>query len=385
MKARILATILVLMGMGLSEVTASAASATCLLRITCDSDSLPLTYDGVDALLRSSGVAADAVRAVPGIMEFWEDEPVSLEEFVFIRFKPAGMGKQPSGQLLLGQLTIDIEDYPVSGESVEQVLTGICRRLETLLREVGEQDRAQLEARLAAACEEVGQTQQRLAELRERRQQLCAAAGRTELSRKAIVEQVESWRSEQSEIQMNLAALKARQQTLSEQIAQASAQVRASVSDDSVAMELEKVVKLREREMDQAEALVEKGVSTEREAMQAAQSLAMARAQLAERRQHAAETAGGGLLAQLNQQLLTTSVESADLLGRAEYIAAQLKQIEQDNVLELADRYEGEVELQYDLARNTARDAAVHKERLEQQVRTFVPPTVTVLGGPAAE
>ena len=107
----------------------------------------------------------------------------------------------------------------------------------------------------------------------------------------------------------------------------------------------------------------------------------MARAQLAQHRQAVAKAAGGDLLAEFNRDLVKLSIETAEMEARREFLQRKLAKIKESNLLELADRFEREVSLQFALAQGGVQAATERLDVVRHQLSTFRPPTVTVIGG----
>lgn len=378
---------------GWSAATARAEDANCLVRITFDPSSLPLSYDTVEALAETSGVVRAAAREFEPAFRDLRDSGLEFSDIVTITFTPVGHEAKPGASpvaptrnVLLGRLCVGVErDVSLAEEIAEKLLARICARLEAILAETSEADRERLEQRLALAREEAERAAQRLTELQKLQQSLCTEAGQFDLVRELILDKIRSWEREQQSLDMKLAAHKARQKAVSEQLARVAREVTKTAAEDPVLAELEKVVKLREPATEHAKALAAKGAASQADVSQAEEILALARADVARQRQVASQAAGGKLLGELNQDLMTVAIDLAETEARLLFVRTQLTEIRSRKLLELADRYERDVAMQLPVAREAFQEAIERQQELEQQLRSYQPPSVTILGGTNAE
>ena len=389
-------------------------SASCLVRIS-SVGSLTLDDDTVGTLLNSTGVHNEAFREVLG------GRPTSrfgarIDRVLNVSFSRVGRVAGPtrvgagsrmsegmfgmpfaagptrvgggSGRAgpvfehtILGRIDVEIfEDsdmYPVA----EELLARICMRLSMAVRTMADPEREQLDREMAAADEGLERAERRLAELVRVRRDLWEAAAAADLPRADILDTIKHYEEEALSIEFSLAGLKARSEALTEQIAKIAQQMQAAPGTDPVAVELEKVVAVRERELQFRLHQQVAEVVSEREVGQAIENLALAKAELAKQRQAIAQAAGGDLLAEFNRDLVKLSIETAEMEGRREFLQVKLAKVKKGDLLELADRFEREVSLQLALAQNGVQVATERRDAVRHQLSTFRPPTVTVIGG----
>jgi len=361
-------------------------TASCLVRIST-SASLMLDDHTVNALLSSAGVLNQAVREVLGL------PPTAIDKFVFVVFSRVGTGGALGGEpgklfawqapehTILGEIRLEISEDAKVKPAAEELLAKICERLIVAVASLSEPEREQLHREMAVADEELERAERRLAELVRVRRDLWEAAAAADLPRADILDTIKHYEEEALSIEFSLAGLKARSEALTEQIAKIAQQMHAAPGTDPVAAELEKVVAVRERELEYRRGQQAAEVVSEREVGQAIENLAMAKAQLAQHRQAIAKAAGGDLLAEFNRDLVKLSIETAEMEGRREFLQVKLAKVKEGDLLELADRFEREVSLQLALAQNGVQAATERLDAVRHQLSTFRPPTVTVIGG----
>jgi hypothetical protein len=369
-----------------AKLLSGSYTASCLVRIST-SGSLMLDDHTVNALLSSTGVLNQAVREVLG------PPPTAIDEVVFILFSRVGTAGAPRAkqgkpfawqtpeQTILGRIQLEISEDAKVKPAAEELLAKICERLTVAVASLSEPELEQLQREMAAADEGLERAERRLAELVRVRRDLWEAAAAADLPRAEIMDTIKNYEEEVLSIEYGLAGLKARSEALTEQIAKIAQQMQAAPETDPVAAEFEKVVAVRERELEITRERQADGLISEREAGPAIENLAMARAQLAQHRQAVAKAAGGDLLAEFNRDLVKLSIETAEMEARREFLQRKLAKIKESDLLELADRFEREVSLQFALAQGGVQAATERLDVVRHQLSTFRPPTVTVIGG----
>lgn len=361
-----------------TQPVTSAVDVGCLVQITFG-PGLPLDRKTMMATLRSSGVLGAAVRDVPGLdPDAVGGGDVHLTEF-------AGSSAR-EGNLMVTTLIAEVfvmvpASVPDARSKAEQLLHALCQRLEAELAAHGAAEQQRWRTQLVDAQTVVKKAEQRYQEVQAAQQELFAAAGQSELSRQAIVEELQVHERRQREQGMTLAVLHARQSALTEQIARIGREAAAQADQDPVVNELTKVVQLRELEFQRRQELGGKGLAAPADTREVEEALARARAELAKQRQIASQRAGGDLLADLNKELVTLAVDIAATEAEREFLRQRLAQVRERGLLELADRYEREVEQQLASAAQILRDALRRQVNMEERLASYRPPTVSVIGG----
>jgi hypothetical protein len=137
------------------------------------------------------------------------------------------------------------------------------------------------------------------------------------------------------------------------------------VDKDPIAAELEKIVKLREREAALKAELQQRGGTTEASLGAAQAAVAEAKARLFERREAAARAGGSDLLGELNKELVTLTISIAENEARQRYVEGRLDGL--GRALERVDGFEQSIS-----AAARARQQAEQAEYQAQEVRARV-------------
>ncbi len=382
---RLLTVSILLWSVGLLAAPAAVAGeASCLVRVVYDPNQLPLGHDRLNAIVGSSGVLGAAAQDAEGVMAFLKENETTLNDYVSAELRPSG-NSNTGENVVFGRLRVAVAEEwrqtPLTDQQAQIILRGICERLRNVLTEIGQQDRERLAGRVAAAAKEVERATGRLSELHELQHVICAEAGQADLDRDLILHNSRGWRSEVRHMEMRLAGRAARRDALTEQIAEIAAQVEARVDEDPVLAELAKIVELREQQVARAHALTAENLSLPEEGVGAEEELARIRAEFAERRQAAADEAGGHLLREFNQELIGIALDVSETSAQLQMMQGMLAKASERRLMELADRAEREVSLYLPLVRSTVQRAIMEHEELTQRLRMYQPPAVTIIGG----
>lgn len=344
--------------------------ASCIVRITSDAESLPLTVEFIESLLSSSPVAGAAARELLG----WDSG-----QLVSIGFSPLTQQGPPSQRNMIGRIDVELSDD--LRPAAEEFLADLCKRLEAALGEVGDVDKRQGERRLQEVDAALRELNERIAALRDVRREIFDQAGRDNLSRAQAENITQSLEAQRQGMLLHLAGMNAREKALAEQIAKVGKQAAEAGKADAVAEELAKVVEIREKQLRKMELYVQSGQANEMEAANLEEQLAHARADLAKYREDVVRAAGGGILAELNQKLVDLTIETAETKATLAATEQQLDDIRSRHLLELADRYEREVEMPLHMCSEMSRDLTEEQFRLKEDMRGFNRPEVVVIGG----
>lgn len=382
----ILATVGAVSALAQEKTAASQAetrSASCVVRISYDPSLLPLNGNVIDALLESAGVSAVPARRLLG-------PQAALGENYSVAFQrtdagPAGGGKVARGDLSAFAVLVGSIRVEVDGENLrlaaEELLVEVCERLKGALEVLGKADIAQMNEHLSEVERELGLAQQEYAGIRSIQQELLAQAGEAELDRARVENRIRDLQQKRMSIELNLAGAKAREEALTAQIAKIGRDVEAGIKSSPVAVELQRVVDGRIKNLQRMQTLVESGHAPESEMVEAQEAVALAQAQLAQYRESAANEAGGGLLAELNKELIEMSVRTAEEEAQLRHINRQLEEIQAKGLQELADRYEREVLMQLNFNERDVRSLQDELNDLKRRTRSVRSPEIVIIGG----
>jgi len=398
-----------------SKSISNTTQAQCLIKITCDPETLLLNEDTIKILLTSPRVGVQAAREVLGMSG-------DLDNYAQIYFHLVGsqtIGKarrttakrssSPGGAIsdsitrripgrpilrtpgmrdipgvsqetLLGVVQLQIFDSD-SPARAEELLASICARLEKALVEANNKRSNKLQEQAEFAEKQYRQANKKVMVWQSRQRRFTAEAGVSDLSRGKILDEIRGLEKEKRELEMDMAGLQARREALEKQIGRRGDEASKKLKDDPVARELEEIVKVREIEFRRVGKLVAKGVTSERERNDAREKLARAKAELALRREALTKRADGDVLGKFNTELAELSIELAEQQGRLKMVNEHLARIRDKKLLALADEFEREVMLKLPLAMEDAERAFQWHSELRRQKDAVRPPTVTVIGG----
>ena len=362
-------------GAALAEQEGSGTrSAKCLVRIMSDPDMLPVGAEMINSLLASTPVLGEPAREILG------SKADSLDDVVTVSFELLEHSQSRMGSVLTGSIAVDVHGDDAR-PAAEELLAAICQRLELALRSVGAIDRERFQERLAQVETELTQLDERYQRIRAARRELLEQAGRDDLSRDRIEDTISDLEGTRQDIELSLAGAQAREVALTEQIAKVAQQAIEAAEKSAVVKELEEIVDIRKVELARAQQLHEGGQLPQSELNRRQEASARARADLARHRESVSKTAGAELLTQLNPELVSLSVDSAEQEAQLRAVNQRLGEIRERQLLELADRYEREVELQLKLSERALLDLTEEQYDLKETIRNLRLPEVVVIGG----
>lgn len=141
---------------------------------------------------------------------------------------------------------------------------------------------------------------------------------------RAIAQKLEA---ENESARLELKAKSARHAALAEAIAKLTAQSDARAKDDPVAAELDKVVDVRMKEVERKQQMYGQKELSRSEVDEALGAVAEARARVMERRLAAVAAGGGDAVAAWNRELLSLSIDLAELRARSDALEGRLKEL----------------------------------------------------------
>jgi len=357
-----------------AEGLSGTRSAKCIVRIMSDPDMLPVGAAMIDSLLASTPVLGEPTREILG------SKADSINDVVAVSFQLLEHSQSRMGSVLTGSIAVDVHGADAR-PAAEELLAAICTRLELALRSVGVIDRERFQERLAEVETELTQLDERYQRIRAARRELLEQAGRDDLSRDRIEDTISDLEGTRQDIELSLAGAQAREVALTEQIAKVAQQAIEAAEKSAVVKELEEIVDIRKVELARAQQLHEGGQLPQSELNRRQEASARARADLARHRESVSKTAGAELLTQLNHELVSLSVESAEQEAQLRAVNQRLGEIRERQLLELADRYEREVELRLKLSERALLDLTEEQYDLKETIRNLRLPEVMVIGG----
>lgn len=404
--------------------SAGQITQSCLIKVSCDPLVLPMEANALQALLNTTGVANQAARET-----FEVQDCAAFRGRFQVRFAPisgsAAGEPAPSGAIMRrsgtrgagtqggfmgassggsfpdevsphtvrAALPSEMPPHTVFGllevivdgddlaDGLDRLLTAVCDRLRNVLVETHHSEMEQLAARVAVAEEEATRARRRMEELYQQRRQNEHEAGGEILTRESVMERSRGLHTEMQKLEMELAGMQARREALQQRIAEATARVQATVSDEHPMMQAHKakLAALRDQ-LKHLEARSEAGTAPTSEVMTGKANLAMAEAELQHQLDQVKAQAGGEQIGVLNDQLAGLSVETTEREARLRFLKAELNEARE--ALARADEYDIPMTIELPLARQFYEFARIRLEEFQRQARTIQPPVVTVIGGP---
>ncbi len=289
-------------------------------------------------------------------------------------------GKQPSSHSTLFVRFV-VELPPDVDPIAYKLLMTVRKNLEALLRGEAISIRSLMAERIEERERELARAEQELHAVLESRRELPRKAGRSDLRRDAVLDEIRQLESQRRQLEMNHAALEARRKAVLTQIQDTAEKAKAKAKDDPVAKELEKIVAIRLEAIERLHKMP-KEVLARDELSKAQAVLAEAKARLAQRREETARSAGNQLLEQLNAELASLSLDTAENEARLVFITRQLAEIKASRLLDLVDAYERIVNYELPICRQRVQHWRKTWAELRFEAGIDTTPTVTVVGFP---
>jgi len=211
-------------------------------------------------------------------------------------------------------------------------------------------------------------------------QALIKEGGRGVLSRSRVQDELRSLRREKQSVELDLQGMKARSEALQEQIVKVGEQAEEIVGQDSILVELEKILDFKKQALSRAIDLDRQAAIAKSELNKYREEVARAQIEVAQRREQIGKKAlGGDMLSQWNMELADIAIRLAEKKAHFGYLAYELANMEDNNLMELADRIE-QLEMEINNARNTVYEATREVEQIRREMQRIREPKVALLG-----
>lgn len=211
------------------------------------------------------------------------------------------------------------EKAKLTNDQAADLIVGIARER---FADTNGLEQAKLDdARVVETTARIDELQRRL---EDERTALRKQTGATDVSPASIRQSMDAMQMQEEQVKIDLAAKQARSDALAEQIARFSSQIQEKIKADPIAAELQKVVEYQQKQLDLAQQQQKSGTAPQREVDQVASHLAEAKAKLLERQEAAANAAGGDVVSNWNRELMTISIDLAELRARSKALDQQL-------------------------------------------------------------
>jgi hypothetical protein len=275
----------------------------------------------------TSGTVCDDVKAAlcgemgPQAHEMLGIAPETLAEYVTFELTPfsdpekARVLGQSTGRLTLS-IALDEKAQPLAREFLDKMIAALPGVIDHVQRERLEQEMQ----RAMQARKELEQQKEQTKESAEILRKM-GLNGRSGADISALTRDLDE---QTLHMKLDVAALSAERDVLAKTVAQMNADAEQKAHDDPVAIELQKIVDLREKKLELLQALQKVGGNqSATESSDAETSAAEAQVQLLERREAVERAAGGDELADLQKQLVQAEVNLAQDMARVDAIGKE--------------------------------------------------------------
>ena len=381
--------------------------ASCLVKITFDPLVLPLDSITIDYLLHSSSVGGKVAREVLNISPDQVFDIFKIEALAGTagRILPQdrkrktegrgqrteGRGQRPEllssdfGLLFSEQLSFATEQTLLFWLSVElgndvkpaaeEFMDALVDSLRSTLVKVFEDYKLRFNNQLKLAEQEATSAENGL---REKQKTLREISRSRVLDRDKILADIYRLRQNVQTAKMNQASNQVIIDATTKRIADIQARIKKQLENDSITIELQKIVEMSDKLVEQAEMEVAAGRMPATQLEDIKVKLARARIEIARRREQLSSSVGGNLIESLNKELADRSIRATQ--DEASIRSLELQLVEAESLLAKADDYEL-LSLKADIAKQNLQESILWRDRTSRQIRFLQSPMVSILGG----
>ncbi|MCH7559086.1 MAG: hypothetical protein IIB56_16765 [Planctomycetes bacterium] len=374
-------------------------TASCVVKITSDPMVLPLDNTTIDYLLHSTGIGGRVAREVLNISPDQVSDIFKIEALAGgagrilpedRRQKTDGRGQRPellsSGfgllsseqlraaaeQTILFKLQVDLpeEVKPVA----EEFMNALVGNLRNTLIKAFEDYKLRFGDQLKLAEQEATSAE---TDLREKQKTLREISRSRVLDHDKILADIYRLRQNVQTAKMNQASNQVIIDTTTRRIAETQAKIMEHLENDSITIELQKIVELIGRLLIEAEKQFRAGTISSLQLNEIKEKLARARIEIAIRRESLSNSIGGNLIESLNKELADRSITAAQDEASIRSLERQL--VEAESLFVKADDYEL-FSLKADVAKQTLQESILWRDRTSRRIRFLQSPMVSILG-----
>lgn len=368
-------------------------TASCVVKITSNPMILPLDDATIDYLLHSTGIGGRVAREVLNISPDQVSDIFKIETLAGAagRMLPGDRsqrtevrGQNPellsseqlrtaAEQTILFKLQVDLPEKvkPVA----EEFMHALVGNLRSTLIKAFEDYNLRFGDQLKLAEQEATRTE---TDLREKQKTLREISRSHVLDHDKILADIYRLRQNVQTAEMNQASNQVIIDATARRIAETQAKIMEQLGNDSITIELQKIVELIGRLLIEAEKQFRAGTISSLQLDEIKEKLARARIEIAIRRESLSNSIGGNLIESLNKELADRSITAAQDEASIRSLERQL--VEAESLLAKADDYEL-LSLKADVAKQTLQESILWRDRTSRQIRLLQPPMVSILGG----
>jgi len=368
-------------------------TASCVVKITSDPMVLPLDNATIDYLLHSTGIGGRVAREVLNISPDKVSDIFKIEALAggVGRILPEdrsqgteGRGENPeilsseqlrtaAEQTILFKLQVDL---PEEVKAVaEEFMVALVGSLRSTLIKAFEDYKLRFGDQLKLAEQEATSAERAL---REKQKTLREISRSRVLDRDKILADIYRLRQDVQSAKMNQASNQVIIDATTMRIAETQAKIMEQLENDSITIELQKIVELIGRLLIEAEKEFRAGTISSLQLDEIKEKLARARIEIARRRESLSKSIGGNLIESLNKELADRSITATQDEASIRSLERQL--VEAESLLIKTDDYEL-LSLKADVAKQTLQESVLLRDRTSRQIRLLQSPMVSILGG----
>ncbi len=368
-------------------------TASCVVKITSNPMVLPLDDATIDYLLHSTGIGGRVAREVLNISPDQVSDIFKIETLTGAagRILPEdrsqgteGRGQEPellsseqlrtaAEQTILFRLLVELGDGVKP--AAEEFMDALVGNLRSTLIKAFEDYKLRFGDQLKLAEQEAASAE---TDLREKQKTLREISRSRVLDHDKILADIYRLRQNVQTAKMNQASNQVIIDTTTRRIAETQAKIMEQLENDSITIELQKIVELIGRLLIEAERQAEMGKILPSQVNEIKEKLARARIEIAIRRESLSKSIGGNLIESLNKGLADRSITAAQDEASIRSLERQL--VEAELLFVKADDYEL-LSLKADVAKQTLQESILWRDRTSRQIRLLQLPMVSILGG----
>ncbi len=368
-------------------------TASCVVKITSNPMILPLDDATIDYLLHSTGIGGRVAREVLNISPDQVSDIFKIETLSGAagRIVPEdrsqrteGRGQEPellsseqlrtaAEQTILFRLLVELGDEVKP--AAEEFMDALVGNLRSTLIKAFEDYKLRFGDQLKLAEQEAASAE---TDLRGKQKTLREISRSRVLDHDKILADIYRLRQNVQTAKMNQASNQVIIDTTTRRIAETQAKIMEQLENDSITIELQKIVELIGRLLIEAERQAEMGKILPSQVNEIKEKLARARIEIAIRRESLSKSIGGNLIESLNKGLADRSITAAQDEASIRSLERQL--VEAELLFVKADDYEL-LSLKADVAKQTLQESILWRDRTSRQIRLLQLPMVSILGG----
>ncbi|MCH8119381.1 MAG: hypothetical protein IIC00_06615 [Planctomycetes bacterium] len=375
-----------------AEDISNTRTASCVVKITSDPMVLPLDNTTIDYLLHSTGIGGRVAREVLNISPDQVSDIFQIEALAGgagrilpedRRQRTEGIGQKPeilsseqlraaAEQTILFRLSVELDD--TVKPAAEEFMNALVGNLRNTLIKAFEDYKLRFGDQLKLAEQEATSAE---TDLREKQKTLREISRSRVLDHDKILADIYRLRQNVQTAKMNQASNQVIIDTTTRRIAETQAKIMEHLENDSITIELQKIVELIGRLLIEAEKQFRAGTISSLQLNEIKEKLARARIEIAIRRESLSNSIGGNLIESLNKELADRSITAAQDEASIRSLERQL--VEAESLFVKADDYEL-FSLKADVAKQTLQESILWRDRTSRRIRFLQSPMVSILG-----